>query len=60
LKRLVNLEERDLATLEWLQVDSISLTAEEQPEHFQLGYIIADKVVSEDLETVVKFDRKRK
>jgi len=29
-------------------------------EHFQFGYIIADKVVSEDLETVVKFDRKRK
>jgi hypothetical protein len=32
LKRLVNLEERDLATLEWLQVDSISLTAEEQQQ----------------------------
>jgi len=30
LKRLVNLEERDLATLEWLQVDPIPLTAEEQ------------------------------
>ncbi len=26
-------------------------------EHFQFGYIIADKVVLEDLETVAKFDR---
>jgi len=26
-------------------------------EHFQFGYIIADKVILEDLETVVKFDR---
>jgi len=32
LKRLVNLEERDLATLEWLQVDSIPLTEEEQQQ----------------------------
>ncbi len=32
LKRLVNLEERNFAILEWLQVDSISLTAEEQQQ----------------------------